>query len=69
MRSGAPGKYYLVTEGAEADMAMYIGATTSIDHILCKLSVIFGEVASFDVIMQNFYKVRQGSKKRFPPLP
>ena len=35
-------------------MAWYMGPTTSVAHILWKLSVIFGTVASFDVLMQNF---------------
>ena len=30
-------------------MAQYVGPTVSVAHILQKLSVIFGTVASFDV--------------------
>ena len=44
-------------KGAMVDMARYMELTTSADHILCKLSVIFGTVASLDVPMQIFYKV------------
>ena len=40
---------------AVVDMARYMGPTTSIAHILHKLTVIFGMVASFDILMQNFY--------------
>ena len=40
-------------KGAAADM----GPTASVSDILQKLTVIFGTVASFDVLMQNFYKV------------
>ena len=43
--------------GAAADMACYMGPTASVSEILEKLSVIFGTVASFDVLMQNFYKI------------
>ena len=53
-------------KGAVADMARYVGPTASIDHILWKLSVIFGIVASFDVLMQNFYKVTQGNNEKVP---
>ena len=53
-------------KGPVADMARYMGPTTSIDHILHKLSVIFGTVASFIVLMQNFYKVSQGSSEKVP---
>ena len=44
-------------------MAHYMGPTASVSDILEKLSVIFGTVASFDVLMQNFYKISQGNEK------
>ena len=47
-------------------MAQCIGPTTSVTHILWKLSVIFGTVASFDILKQNFYKVTQGNKEQVP---
>ena len=50
-------------KGAAADMAHYMGPTASVSNILEKLSVIFGTVASFDVLMQNFYKISQGNEK------
>ena len=53
-------------KGAVADMACYMGPTASVSEILEKLSVIFGMVASFDVLMQNFYKVMQGGNKNVP---
>ena len=46
--------------GAAADMARYMGPTADVSEILEKLSVIFGTVASFDVLMQNFYTISQG---------
>ena len=49
-----------------ADMTRYMGPTTSVDHILHKLSVIFGTLSSFDVLMQNFYKVSIGDNKMVP---
>ena len=49
--------------GAVADMACYMGPTAGVSKILEKLSVIFGTVASFDVLMQNFYKISQGNEK------
>ena len=48
---------------AVADMAHYMGPTVSVSKILEKLSVIFGTVTSFDILMQNFYKILQGNKK------
>ena len=50
-------------KGATADMAHYMGPTAGVSEILEKLSIIFGTVASFDVLMQNFYKISQGHEK------
>ena len=50
-------------KGAAADMACYMGPTASVSNILEKLSIIFGTVTSFDVLMQNFYKISQGNEK------
>ena len=49
--------------GAVADMARYMGPTASVSEILEKLSVIFGTVMSFDILMQIFYKISQGNEK------
>ena len=51
-------------KGAVVDMARYVGTTASIDHILWNLSVIFGMVASFNILMQNFYQVTQGKNEK-----
>ena len=53
-------------KGAAADMAWYMGPTASVIEILQKLTVIFGTVASFNVLMQNFYKVTQGNHEKVP---
>ena len=53
-------------KGAAADMACYMGPTASVSEILEKLSVIFGTVMSFDVLMQNFYKITQGGNEKVP---
>ena len=44
-------------------MAHYMGPTAGVSEILEKCSVIFGTVVSFDVFMQNFYKISQGNEK------
>ena len=51
-------------KGAAADMAHYMGPTASVSKIFEKLSVIFGTVMSFDMLMQNFYKIMQGVTKK-----
>ena len=53
-------------KGAAADMAWYMGPTASVSNILDKLLVIFGTVASFDVLMQTFYKITQGNNEKVP---
>ena len=53
-------------KGAVADMARYMGPTASVSDILDKLTVIFRTVASFDVLMQSFYKVTQGNNEKVP---
>ena len=53
-------------KGAAADMGKYMGPTASIAQILQNLMVIFGTVALFDVLMQNFYKVIQGNHQEVP---
>ena len=53
-------------KGAVADMARYMGPTASVSDILDKLTVIFRTVASFDVLMHNFYKVTQGNNEKVP---
>ena len=52
--------------GVAANMARYMGPTASIAHILQKLTVTFGTVVSFDVLMQNFYKVTQITHEKVP---
>ena len=53
-------------KGAAVDMAWYMGPTTSVTEILQKLLVIFGTVVSFDIFMQNIYKVTQGNHEKVP---
>ena len=47
-------------------MARYMGPTTSMAHILQKLTVIFGTVAFFDILMQNFYKITENNHEKVP---
>ena len=51
-------------KGAVADMARYMGPTASVSNILQKLTVIFGTVVSFDILMQNVHKVTQGNHEK-----
>ena len=51
-------------KGAVTDMAQYMGPIAGISDILEKLLVIFGTVASFDVLMQNFIKLHKEIMKK-----
>ena len=51
-------------KGAVVDMAQYMGPSASVGEIIQKLMVIFGMVASFDVLMQNFFKVTQSNNEK-----
>ena len=53
-------------KGAAAEMAQFMGPTASVSNILQNVMVIFGMVASFDMLMQNFYKVTQGNHEKVP---
>ena len=47
-------------------MAWYMGPTASMAHILQKLNITFSTMVSFNILMQNLYKVTQGSQKKVP---
>ena len=53
-------------KGPVVDIARYMGPTSSVAHILQNLFIIFGEVASFDVLKQNIYKVTKGNNEKVP---
>ena len=53
-------------KGAAVDMARCMGPTASVTEMLQKLMVIFSTVESFDVLMQNFYKVTQSNHEKVP---
>ena len=53
-------------KGAVAAIARYMDPTTSVAHILQNVMVIFGTVASFNVLMQNCYKVIKGNHDKVP---
>ena len=53
-------------KGAVADVAWYMSPTTSVTHILQKLAIIFGTLVSFNIQVQNFYKVTKGNHEKVP---
>ena len=59
-------EHHQIAEGGSGRCGQVHGTTASIEHILQKLSVMFGMVASFNILMENFYKVNQGNNKKVP---
>ena len=51
-------------KGAVVDVAQDMGPSTTVAHILQKLTIIFSTVVSFNVLMQNFYKILQGNHEK-----
>ena len=47
-------------------MAWYMGPTASMAHILQKLTISFSTMVTFNILMQNLYKVTQGNQKKVP---
>ena len=56
-------------KGTAVDMALYMSPTPSVTHILQKLAVIFGNVVSFNILMQNLQGYPGVTMRRSPPLP
>ena len=50
--------------GAAADLVQYLGLQTLLSEIINKLELVYGTVASFDILMQNFYKLQQGRTEK-----
>ena len=65
-RVSAREKYCTLIERTAEDMAKYMGPTTSMAHIVQKLTIIFGTVVSFDILIQNCYKVGQSNHEKVP---
>ena len=49
-----------------AELVQYLGPQAPVSEILNKLELIHGTVASFDILMQNFYKLTQGKTEKVP---
>ena len=45
---------------ATADLVWYLGLQALVAEILNKLELVYGTMASFDILMQNFYNLQQG---------
>ena len=42
----------------------YLGLQAPVSEIINKLELIYGTLASFNILMQNFYKLQQGKTEK-----
>ena len=49
---------------ATADLVWYLGLQAPVSEIINKVEPIYGTVASFNILMQNFYNCNKGRQKR-----
>ena len=47
-----------------ADPVWYLGLQSPVSEIINKLELIYGTVASFDILKQSFYKLQQGKMEK-----
>ena len=59
-------EYSMIAKGGSGRYCQIYGPYHQHSPILQKLTVIFGTMASFDVLMQNFSKVTQSNHKKVP---
>ena len=45
---------------AVTDLVQYLGPQALVSEIINKLELLYGSMASFDILMQNFYELQQG---------
>ena len=49
---------------AVADLVQYPGPQALVLEIINKLELVYGTMASFNILMQNFYKLQQGKTEK-----
>ena len=50
--------------GATADIFWYLGLQALVSEIINKLELVYGTVVSFNIFIQNFYKLQQGKAQK-----
>ena len=55
-----------VTQGAAADAVHDMGPNVPLDMILKKLTIIYGNVKSFNLLMRDIYRADQGEDETIP---
>ena len=49
---------------AMADLVQYLGLHAPVSEIINSFELVYGTVAFFDILMQNFYKLQQGKSEK-----
>ena len=52
--------------GAAADTVRNLGPDVPLDTIIKKFTIVYGNVKSFDLLMQDFYRADQGEEESIP---
>ena len=52
--------------GAVADLTKFLGPHTPVSQMIDKLELVYGTVASFDILMLNVYKLKTGENQWLP---
>ena len=56
-------------KGAAADTVHNMGPDASLDTIIMKFSIIYGNVKSYDILMRDFYRADQGEEETVTSFP
>ena len=65
-RVGGSGEHHEISQGGSSRHGMVIGPYCWCLQYFRKTFSYFGTIASFNVLMQNFYKITQRSSKKVP---
>ena len=49
---------------AEVDLVKYLGLQTLVAELISELELVYGTMASFDISMQNCYKLQQSKTEK-----
>ena len=52
--------------GATVDLVWYLDLQALVSEIINKLELVYGTMASFDILMQTFYRLQQGKIEKVP---
>ena len=54
----------VITQNQPTNLVQYLGPQVLVSEIINKLELVYGTVVSFDILMQNFYKLQHGKAEK-----